>query len=56
MLLSETKIQLEAYSHNHLGYDVTFLMARLSSARGDQGGVGLVTREIPFRWGIGSTC
>ena len=50
MLLTKTKIQLEAYSHNRLGYDVTCLAARLSSARGAQGGVRLVTRERPVGW------
>ena len=55
MLLTETKIQLEVYSHNRLGYDVTCSAARPSSARGDQGGIRLVTRERPVRWGIDST-
>ena len=45
MLLTKTKIQSEAYSHNHLGYDVACLAAQPSSAGGSQGGVGLVTRE-----------
>ena len=54
MLLTETKIRSEAYSHNHLGYDVTCLTARLSSAWGDQGGMGLVTRERPVGWGVES--
>ena len=52
MLLTETKIQWEVYSHNCLGYDVTCLAARPSSARFDKGGVGLVIRERPVGWGI----
>ena len=55
MLLTETKIQLEAYSQNRLGYDVTCLAARPSSAGGSQVGIGLATRERPVRWGIEST-
>ena len=55
MLLTETKIQLEEYSHNRLGYDVTCLAERPSSARGSQGGIGMVTRERPIGWGIQST-
>ena len=54
MLLTKTKIQSEAYSHNHLGYDVACLAAQPSSAGGSQGGVGLVTRERPVGWGIES--
>ena len=55
MLLTETKIQIEAYSHNFLGYDVTFMKASPASAKGSQGEVGLVTRERPNHWGIEST-
>ena len=55
MLLTKTQIQSEAYSHNHLGYDVTCSVVRSSSAMGDQGGVGLVTRVRTVRWGIEST-
>ena len=55
MLLTETKIQLEVYSHNRLGYDVTCSAACPSSARLDKGGVGLVIRERPVEWGIDST-
>ena len=47
MLLTETNIQSEAYSHNQFRYDVTFYAARPSSAGGYHGGVGLVTRERP---------
>ena len=39
MLLVETKIQTEVYSHNQLGYNVTFLESCPSSARGAQGDV-----------------
>ena len=56
ILLTEMKIQFEEYSHNHLGYNVTWSAARPSSARGSHGGVGLVTRERPVEWGIESTC
>ena len=56
MLLTKTKIQLEAYSHNRLGFIVTCLAAWPSSAGGAQGGVGLVTRERPVGWGIDPTC
>ena len=54
MLLTETKIQTEAYYHNQLGYDVTCSAARPSSARGDQGVVGMVTRKRPNSWDIES--
>ena len=43
MLLTETKIQIEAYSNNFLGYNVTCLKASLASAKGSQGDVGPVT-------------
>ena len=56
MLLTETKTQLDAYSHNRLSYDVTCLEEHTSSARGNQGGVGLVTRERPAGWGIEHMC
>ena len=52
MLLTETKIQLNAYCHNRLGYDNTCLAARPSSAEGAQGGVGLLTKERTDRWEI----
>ena len=55
MLLTKTKIQSEVYSHNRLGYNVTCSAARSSSAGGAQGGVGVVARERPARWGIEST-
>ena len=55
MLLTEMKIQLKKYSHNQLGYAITWSAARPSSARGSRGGVGLVTRERPVEWGIEST-
>ena len=55
MLLTKTKIQSKAYSHNRLGYDVNFFTERPSRARGYQGGVRLVTRERPVGWGIEST-
>ena len=54
MLLTETKIQLEAYSNNHLGYNMPFLAAWPSSAGGAEVIVGLVTRERPEGWGIES--
>ena len=55
ILLAETKIQMEQYSHNHLGYSVICLKARQDSAGEAHGGVGLVTREHPYGWGIEST-
>ena len=55
MLTTKTKIQSEAYSHNILDYNVTSLVARLSSAGVAQGSVGVVTRERPVGWGIEST-
>ena len=54
MLLTKTKIQKEAYSHNRLGYDVTCLTARPSSAGGAQGGIGTMKRERSIGWGIES--
>ena len=56
MLLTKTKIQLEAYSHNRLSYDVNFSASRPSSAGGSQVGVRTVTRERPIGWGIQSMC
>ena len=56
MLLTETKIKLEAYSHNRLGYEMTCLASWLSSTRGTKGGIGMVTRERPVGRGIDSTC
>ena len=47
MILMDTKIQTEAYSHNHLGYDVTCLAVLPPIVRGAQVGIGLVTRERP---------
>ena len=55
ILLTKTKIQSETYLHNRFGYDVTCSVDWPSIYRGSQGGVGLVTREKPFRWGIEST-
>ena len=55
MLLTKTKINLEAYFQNCLRYDVTCLAARLSSAGGVQGDVGLVKKNMPLRWGVEST-
>ena len=54
MLQTDRKIQLEAYSHNCLGYDVTCSASRLSVSGRSQDGVGLVTRERPVGWGIES--
>ena len=54
ILLIETNIQAEAYSLNRLVSGVTGSVARPYSARAAQGEVGLVTREIPDRWGIES--
>ena len=50
MLLTETKVQLEAYSHISLVYNVTCLEGRTSSAGGSQSGVGVITRERPVGW------
>ena len=44
MLLTKTKIQSEANSHNRLSYDVTCSTAWLPSAGEVQGGVMMVTR------------
>ena len=55
IMLTDTKIQSEAYSHNRLGCVVTFSTARPSSAGISQGGVGLVTRERLAGWGVDST-
>ena len=44
MLLTETKIMTEAYSHNRLGYHVACLEVRTYRAGGAQDGVDLVTR------------
>ena len=44
MLLTEMKIQLDAYLHNRLGYNVTCLTVQPSIAVKYQGSVGLVTR------------
>ena len=55
MLLTETKIQSEAYFHNRLGYNLTCLMAHFSSAGGAQGGFVLVTMEQLVGWGVDST-
>ena len=45
MLLTETKIKLEVYLYNCLGYGMTCSLSRPYRARVSQGGVGLVTRE-----------
>ena len=45
MLLMETNIQTEVYSHNQLGYGVPCLAERPSSVGGVQGGICMVTRE-----------
>ena len=54
MMLAETKIQLEAYLHNRLSYNVTCLAAQMSSSGGAQGSVGMVTRDRPVWWGFDS--
>ena len=40
MLPTDKNIQLKAYLHSRLGYNVICSATRLSSARGAQGGVG----------------
>ena len=52
MLLTKTKISTAEYYRNRMGYDVTCSVARLSIARGAQGGFGMVTREGTVGWGI----
>ena len=52
MLLTEMKIQSEAYLHNCFGYNVTCLANFTSSDRGAHVSVGLVTQEMPIGWGI----
>ena len=54
MLLTETKIHSEAYSHNIWGYDVTCSKLRPSRTGSDQGSLCLVTREHPGGWRIES--
>ena len=55
MVLTETKIQTEAYWHSCLGYNVTCLKACPSRTGLAQCGVGLVTREQSVGWWIEST-
>ena len=55
MILTKTNIFTTAYCRNRLGYKATCSAAQPSSARGSQGGVGLVRRERPVGWGIEST-
>ena len=55
MLLTKTKIQSEAYSHNPIGYGVNVLAAHTSSAGGAQGGVRMAMRARPVGWGIRAT-
>ena len=55
MLITKTKIQLEAYSHDRLSYNMICLAARPSSYGGAQGDIGLMKRERPVGWGIEST-
>ena len=52
MLLMETNIQLEAYSHKQLNYVVTCLSAIPSRSGGSQCSVVMVTTEWHNRWGI----
>ena len=54
MLMMETKILYDAYFHKNLGYDAVFSQAVITAAGGDQGGVGLVVRERPYEWSLGS--
>ena len=54
MLLTKTKIQSEAYSHNRLGYGMTCSTACPSSSGRAQGDIGLVMREWPVGWGVES--
>ena len=54
IMMTETKIKSEAYSHNRLGYDVTCSMAHPSSAGGDQSGLRMVMRERLIDQGIES--
>ena len=54
ILLTETNIQLQAYSHNCLGCNLNCSAACPYSAGGYQGGFGLVTRERLVGWGIES--
>ena len=55
MLLAKTKIQIEAYLHNRMGYNITCSEAHPSRSGGYQGGAGLVMRGGGFSWGIDST-
>ena len=53
MLLTEKKIQTEAYSHNQLGYNVTCLSARPSSSGGgsrwNRSGYEVTARQVGYR-------
>ena len=55
MLLTETKISTTAYFRNRLSYNMTFLVARMTSDGGAKGCVGIMTSERPVGWGIDST-
>ena len=52
MLLTEKKILYDAYCYNRLGYDAVCSQAVGTIARGEQGGVDLVTRKRPKRWSV----
>ena len=46
---------MEVYSHNQLGYNITFSTASSSRAVVEQGSLCLVMMEWLNRWGIKST-
>ena len=52
---AERKIPDMVYCHNHLGSDVVCSEATVTVARGDQGLVGMVSREQPEGWIFEST-
>ena len=52
MLLTEKKILYEVYCSNRLGYEAVCSQAVGTTARGAQGGVGLVIRKWLERWSV----
>ena len=55
MILTKTKISTTVYCWNRLGFEVTCLTAHPTRNGGDQGIIGIVTRERSVGWGIDST-
>ena len=55
MILTKTKISTTVYCWNRLGFEVTCLTTQPTRNGGDQGSIGIVTRERSIGWGIDST-